>query len=474
MRYLVAVLAVGCGGHGASHAPDAPADVVADVPADAAPLPAITWQTSQKIEQVIGDIDWASCTPTTGTCTPTASKTLTQRNVLGNGLGYSFEYQGQLIFLFGDTIPTGTWDGTTVGNAALDFHGKDPFASSTSSDPAQALVLTFFPDPAEATQPLFITPTDSSGARLPFAGDDIPNSGIQIGSDMELVYSTGSMASCTGMCDPHAMDYSVLVKYDPANAAAPFPVQRPISALTNSLGAHFIIDSLHAGAAGDSTIYTFGIGDPKNSAQLPDAPANIYLAADPEGAFVAGGQTRYLLGLDATGAPMWSSPGAPEPATLYPIVVDNPNNDTPAPPPSASNLSVIYASDLQLWLMTFDGGKYTAAGYPTDGIYFTYAASPWGPWQKPQLIYNACRDGGFGTYIHYNSGSACPTVAAGAGPVGPMIGANDPTTQRGGAFAPQMIERFTRYSAGVLTIDYTMSTWNPYTVVRMRSTFRVQ
>ena len=473
MRLAAVLLAASACGHpGGAHSPDAPPDVAVD----AAPtLPTLTWMTSQKIEQVIGDVDWSSCTPTTmASCTATASKTVTAANVLGNGLGYSFEYQGALIFLFGDTIPTGTWDGTTVGDTTLNFHGKDPFASSSSTDPQLPLELTFFKDPANATLPLFITPTDSGGNRLPFAGDDIPNSGIAVGNDLEIVYSTGSTTTCTSPCDPHAGDYSVLVKYDPQNTAAPFPVQRPISTLTNSYGGHFIIDALHAGTDGDATIYTFGIGDPKNSLSLPDAPANIYLASDPESAFVAGGQTRYLLGLDSSNAPMWSAPGAAEPATLYPIVVDNPNGDMPAPPPSASNVSVSYANDLKLWLMTYDGGKYTSAGYSTDGIYFTYAANPWGPWAKPQLIYNACRDGGFGAFIHYNASTICPGVVAGSGPVGPMIGSNDPTAERGGAFAPQMIERFTRYSAGVLTIDYTMSTWNPYTVVRMRSAFRVQ
>ncbi len=44
---------------------------------------------------------------------------------------------------------------------------------------------------------------------------------------------------------------------------------------------------------------------------------------------------------------------------------------------------------------------------------------------------------------------------------------------RGGAYAPNMIERFTTVSGNTLTIYYTMSTWNPYTIVKMRSQFTI-
>jgi hypothetical protein len=52
-------------------------------------------------------------------------------------------------------------------------------------------------------------------------------------------------------------------------------------------------------------------------------------------------------------------------------------------------------------------------------------------------------------------------------------GANDPETARGGAFAPSMIERFTEVKNDKLSIYYTLSTWNPYTVVKMRSDFTI-
>ena len=56
---------------------------------------------------------------------------------------------------------------------------------------------------------------------------------------------------------------------------------------------------------------------------------------------------------------------------------------------------------------------------------------------------------------------------------GPTIGDNDPYTTAGVIYAPLMIERFTTVAGNTLKIYYTMSTWNPYTVVKMRSEFTI-
>jgi len=60
---------------------------------------------------------------------------------------------------------------------------------------------------------------------------------------------------------------------------------------------------------------------------------------------------------------------------------------------------------------------------------------------------------------------------------GPVIGTlqgADAYTTSGGCFAPLMIERFTTVVDDTLTIYYNLSTWNPYTVVRMRSRFAIE
>ncbi len=147
-----------------------------------------------------------------------------------------------------------------------------------------------------------------------------------------------------------------------------------------------------------------------------------------------------------------------------PVVQDNPN-DGPAWPndqPTVGNVSV--AEWKGNWFMTYDGGRQSE---DTTGIYFSYAADPWGPWSKPQLIFQAQRDHGFGVFIHDKSDNP-------PGPAGPMIGKNpDYQKERGGPFAPLLIERFTRVEGDTLKIYYTMGTWNPYTVVKMRSEFKI-
>src|SRR5215213_8632800 len=94
----------------------------------------LTWipGSSAKVEQMIGDCDYA-VQATTGQCKATTSRTGTRARVLGTDLGASFESQGKVIFLFGDSI------GPTE-----DYFAADTIASSTSTDPGTGLFLDFF------------------------------------------------------------------------------------------------------------------------------------------------------------------------------------------------------------------------------------------------------------------------------------------------------------------------------------------
>ena len=62
------------------------------------------------MEPIIGDVDWLWNAP--GSNVPTASQTVTRFHILANGLGHSFENNGKLIFLFGDTLSetNGLWN----------------------------------------------------------------------------------------------------------------------------------------------------------------------------------------------------------------------------------------------------------------------------------------------------------------------------------------------------------------------------
>ena len=169
------------------------------------------------------------------------------------------------------------------------------------------------------------------------------------------------------------------------------------------------------------------------------------------------------------GQPTWST----SESAAVPVV-----NDVDPTNPTVVNVSVIYSGQLGLWLMTFDGGRNAES---KKGVYFAYAPKPWGPWSTPQLIFNNCRDKGWGNFIFYyyataSENQACPGLANSSGPAGPTIGdqtANNPNTTKGTMYGPAMVERFTTISGSTLKIFYLMSTWNPYATVMMESDFNI-
>src|SRR5271166_395831 len=64
--------------------------------------------SSQKVCQLVGELDHE-------TGQPTASRTQTNYGLYGTDLGSSFEHNGKLWFLFGDSVPTATFNGKPNG-----------------------------------------------------------------------------------------------------------------------------------------------------------------------------------------------------------------------------------------------------------------------------------------------------------------------------------------------------------------------
>ncbi|MGA2796125.1 MAG: hypothetical protein ABSE63_00970 [Thermoguttaceae bacterium] len=58
--------------------------------------------------------------------------------------------------------------------------------------------------------------------------------------------------------------------------------------------------------------------------------------------------------------------------------------------------------------------------------------------------------------------------------VGIGKGQANPAAVHGGAYAPYVIERFTKLEGSELNLYYVLSTWNPYVVVLMKSRFQVE
>jgi hypothetical protein len=115
--------------------------------------------------------------------------------------------------------------------------------------------------------------------------------------------------------------------------------------------------------------------------------------------------------------------------------------------------------------MTYDSRAPAPAG-----IEFSYSSTPWGPWREPQILFQAVRDGDLGKFIHK------PGAHPADGLAGPVIGKGqaDPEAVHGGAYAPYVVERWTKVQGSELNLYYVLSTWNPYVVVLMKSRMRVE
>jgi hypothetical protein len=435
------------------------------IPAEAQPACVLTWITnsSVKLEQIIGDVDWGA--KAEGSNLLTASQTVTRFHILGNGLGYSFEDNGKLIFLFGDTI--------SENKTNWNYHAGDPLAWSTNRDGEAPLLLNFYTNtPYIGTN---FTPILVRATGIKLAVDDLPNSGISLSNSIFLVCNTGSDASNTN--NTHLGAYSVIVSFNETNllsatntyiATNIFVTNRVLSALNTNfvqssrLQGHFIFTSLREWR---TNVMIFGSGEFRDS--------DVYLSMVPTVNFLSGQGTLYFTGL-TNGQPTWSVAES----NCVPVVQDNPTNGPPWPndAPAISNVSVTYSTNLALWFMTYTGGNNTGnkANNFTTGVYFSYAPQPWGPWNTPQLIFNKYRDNGDAVFIHDPGLTNSDGTFRSDGLIGPTIGPDsDPTNTPGGNFAPIMIERFTRITNSTLFIYYTMSTWNPYTVVKMRSAFAI-
>ena len=396
--------------------------MAASLPAVAQSGPLLTWVTNStvKLQQLIGvqGVTNGTVMYVTDTDRQTGSNLLNQTyglyQVGGTDLGNSFEYNGKVNFLFGDT---------------LYLNAGDTMAWSTNTNPLTGLRLNFFTNGPNLA--LTVTPTN-----VIMNGDNVPAAGVSNNGNFYIVCKAGHTTATD-----NTNDYSVLVRFEETNNT--FYTGRTISVLTN--GGHFIDMTLyHFGA----NILMFGLGDYRASA--------VYLASVPATNFESGAGTLYFTGL-TNGQPSWSGVET----NAVPLVTDNPTN------PTIGNVSVNYSPAAGLWLMTYDGGRQKPNLDSTVGIYFAFASAPWGPWSTPQLIFNRFRDGAEGVYIYDASNSN--------GPAGPTIdpSKNPPDTTEGANYAPYMIERFTTVRSNTLTIYYTLSTWNPYTVVLLKSDFTI-
>jgi len=118
-------------------------------------------------------------------------------------------------------------------------------------------------------------------------------------------------------------------------------------------------------------------------------------------------------------------------------------------------LSVSYNPFLKSWILLYNCDS-------PRGINCRVAEHPWGPWSQPFVIFNPDVDMGYCYFIHASwDAKNCDSVHdAGR------------ENEWGGEYGAYQFEQLAKGDEGETTIYYTLSTWNPYTVVLMKTVLK--
>jgi hypothetical protein len=292
--------------------------------------------STKKLEQLIGDYDGHLKKKT-------RNQTCKRYQIRGTDLGSSFEHQGKLIFLFGDTLGPG---------------GGDCIAASTSIDPEKGLKLDFFTD--EEGNYLKIAP---NGVRM--KGFEVPSGGINI-QDRCYIFCT------TDHSLREVMGRSVLVHFDEKEKK--FTYLRDISERPQG---KFI--NISARVAPDEAEYLPGKG--KRVLMWGSGKyraSHCYLSCIAASDIEKSGKTKYFAGVTKESKPLWSDKEADaKPVVEHPVI---------------GELSVVWCRELRLWLMTYNSRR-------PRGITLRYSRNPWGPWSEGIVIFHPWKDGGYRKFI---------------------------------------------------------------------------
>ena len=366
---------------------------------------------SEKVEQLIGDWDFE-------TLRPTRQQTESRFNVAFTDLGAPFEFDGKLWFLFGDTDPESPgWDPR-----------HDDTIAFTDAESADELRLEFLTDPAAGrgvANPRIDCPEEPDCVDL--GALNVPVAGLGDGDTMFVWFTAdGAEWSLVARSDDRGRTFRKV--YDVGDTRfIDIAVAR--------------VDEAPPGLVGDGPwVLIFGSGDPDH--------ADVYLAATPLEALRRGDRSAVRFLSDTTDGLGWSGEEA-DAAAIFEI------EHGPGPGVMSEVAHgwgfgeplVVYDPALDLWLATYNAARRT--------IRLRTAPDPWGPWSASTVLFD-------------------PKVDYGRGPAyGRFVG--DGRTERlggqGELYGPYLIPRFTEVEDdGTVTLYWLLSTWQPYTVVVMKST----
>ena len=343
--------------------------------------------------------------------TPAFNRTESRFGVVGTDLGASFEHDGRLWFLFGDTWP--------------DADGGDSAAWTTDRAPEPGVHLTLVASRGRCSVPRVATP---DGGRISTRWFEVPLDGFSAGGQMYVFRSTDHFSEA----GREVMGRSVLTR---AVGGDPTDLMWLYDVSDVRRGGRFINVScvvVPEGPAGlpfaGPALLVWGSGRYRAS--------DAYLACVPLGSVEDRGSWRFLTGVDRAERPVWSE--------------DERHARALFPQPEIGELSVTWNAPLGLWLLLYNAGS-------PRGINARVAREPWGPWSEPVVVFDPDRpETGYGALMHVKDGPD---------------GLSDPGREHewGGEYGPYVIDRYTRALPDRrAAVYFVLSTWNPYNVVLMR------
>jgi hypothetical protein len=287
---------------------------------------------------------------------------------------------------------------------------RDALGWTESKDPAKIL-LQFHLAKDGKWAPLTV-PGISQGAF------EIPSGGVSIGGTMYVVCTTDH-------AEKRTMGRSVL--------AASHDDGLTFKQLHDLSRTKFINVSLWHG---EDWLYVYGSGEYRKS--------SVCLARVRPKDIGDRSKMEYFTGIGPREQPRWSGKEA-DAVTLF-------RHD------QVGEFSVSYLKPLKRFVMLYNADE------GPRGINMRSAVAPWGPWSDTTVVFEPDRDNGYGHFMHISSKAKKMADAL-----------SDPGRQEewGGEYGPYIMSRFTTEADGHCRIFYTMSTWNPYQVMVMRSDLKL-
>ncbi len=303
-------------------------------------------------------------------------------------------------------------------------NGGDAIAYTTDSNLNDGLNLQFITDAQGIYRPIII-PGISQG------GFEVPTEGVSVNGRMYIYHTTDSSGAGT-------MGRSVVAVSD--NDGQTFTYLYDLSRQ------YFINVSVVQVESGNwpgvpqlqgPGLMMFGSGTYRQS--------NVYLAYQPSTGINSASTVRYFAGLNAAQQPTWSTAeSASKPLFNQPCV---------------GEFSVSYNAFIGKWIML-----YNCVFSDSRGIVMRTADYPWGPWSAGQILFRPWEDNGYCHFMHTSwTYEKCDNVYD-AGH----------ENEWGGEYGPYQFEDAATGSSMNTTIYFTMSTWNPYTVVLMKASLRAE